>query len=93
MSNYCEILIIEDFDFGVDKKEIIEYLKENNLYQWDEIGYINISFSKKYWKDVINSLVDKFGWFFDMIYVKNDCIDEGGIFCLNGNGVIEKYEQ
>lgn len=90
MSNFCQILIEEDFDFGVDKTDIIEYLKEKKMYQWDKDCFIFINFSREDWKDVIYSLTEKFGWFFDFIYVRNDCFGDCGIFRLNGNMEIEK---
>lgn len=80
MSNFCRILLHSEEDFGIDKKRIIDFYSDNDMYDWSHFKIIHIS-SKKYWKDILRDFFSRYGsTICDFIYVDNDCSDEGGLF-------------
>lgn len=81
MSNYCELLFFEEFDFGINKEKIIQKLNVDCDFDWSESNYIHISFCREYWKDKIKEIQEKIPEFcFDWVFVINDCSDEGGFY-------------
>lgn len=93
MSNYCRILFYSNDDFYTDKKSIIDFYKDNYMYEWDQFRVINIG-SKRYWKDILRDFFSRYGSnICDFIYVDNDCSDEGGLFTIEDIQKLAKDKQ